>query len=149
VDDERNNAIIKALADGYRQTQIAKHCGLSDVAVSKIVKIETDKRKLFDKLKAKGIFWSYSKEADYKEIGSKLLVEYLLKYGDFDDIKLGFELFGKRFMKEVWEARLKSDRSFIKTNLMLARLFFGMDVESDYFRGVKNARFEKLKLLAS
>jgi hypothetical protein len=52
-------------------------------------------------------------------------------------------------MKEVWDAKLKSDKSFIKTNLMLARVFFGMDVESDYFKEVKNARFEKLKLLAS
>jgi hypothetical protein len=49
----------------------------------------------------------------------------------------------------VYEEKLKSDRSFIKTNLMLARVFFGMDVESDYFKGVKNARLEKLKLLAS
>ena len=29
---------------------------------------------------------------------------------------------------------------------MLARVFFGMDVEADYFKEVKNARFEKLKL---
>jgi hypothetical protein len=76
-------------------------------------------------------------------------VEYLLKYGDFDDIKLGFELFGKRYMKQIWEEKLTSDKSFIKKNLMLARIFFGMDIESDYFKGVKNARLEKLKLLAS
>ncbi len=36
-----------------------------------------------------------------------------------------------------------------KLNLMIARVFFGMEVESDYFREIKNARFEKLKLLAS
>jgi len=32
---------------------------------------------------------------------------------------------------------------------MLARVFFGMDVESSYFKEVKNARFEKLKMFAS
>jgi len=32
---------------------------------------------------------------------------------------------------------------------MLARVFFGMDVGAEYFKEVKNARFEKLKLLAS
>jgi hypothetical protein len=107
------------------------------------------KVKLFEKLRDKGIFWSFSKSITYKEMKSKLIVEYLLKYGDFDDIKLGFELFGKKKMKEVWNKTLKHDRSFIKTNLMLARVFFGMDVESSYFKEMKNERFEKLKLLAS
>jgi hypothetical protein len=32
---------------------------------------------------------------------------------------------------------------------MLARIFFGMDVESDYFKEMKSERFEKFKLLAS
>jgi hypothetical protein len=73
----------------------------------------------------------------------------VLKYADFDDIELCLELFGKREVKRGWEEKLKSDRSFIKINLMLARVFFGMDVEADYFKEVKNGRFEKLKLLAS
>jgi uncharacterized protein YerC len=142
-------AIFKALRDGYTQKEIGYHLGLSHVAISKIVRIYKQKVKLFNKLRDKGIFWSYKKDVTYDEVGAELFSEYLLKYGDFDDIKLGFELFGKRYMKEVWDAKLKSDKSFIKTNLMLARVFFGMDVESDYFREVKNARFEKLKLLAS
>jgi hypothetical protein len=104
---------------------------------------------LFNKLRDKGIFWSYSKSISFDTAGDELSIEYLLKYGDFDDIIIGFNLFGKRAMKKVWEARLKSDKRFIKLNLMLARLFFRMDIESDYFREVKNARFEKLKLLAS
>jgi putative transposase len=78
-----------------------------------------------------------------------LLIEYILKYADFDDIAQCIELFGKRMVKSVWEERLVSDKPFIKTNLMIARVFFGMDVESDYFKGVKNARLEKLRLLAS
>lgn len=142
-------AICNALKDGYTQKEVGEYLGCSHVAVSKIAKIYRQKVKLFEKLRDKGIFWSYSKSASYEEIGSKLLVEYLLKYGDFDDIKLGFELFGKRYMKKIWEEKLTSDKSFIKTNLMLARIFFGMDVESDYFKGVKNARLEKLKMLAS
>jgi len=145
----KESSVHKALRNGYTQKEIGEYLGLSHVAISKIAKIYKQKVKLFEKLRDKGIFWSYSKDVIYDEIGSTLLVEYLLKYGDFDDIKLGFELFGKRYIKKVWEARLKSDKSFIKTNLMLARLFFGMDVESDYFKEVKNARLEKLKLLAS
>ena len=145
----RESAIYEAVRGGYTQKEVGNYLELSNVAISKTIKIYKQKMKLFEKLQNKGIFWSYSKNASYEEIGSRLFVEYLLKYGDFDDIKLGFELFGKRHMKKLWEEKLKSDKSFIKTNLMLARVFFDMDVESNYFMEVKNERFEKLKLLAS
>jgi len=145
----RDKIIYDAVQDGYTQVELAKYFNLSNVAISKILKIYKQKVKLFNKLRDKGIFWSYSKSIEYSKAGDSLFIEYLLKYGDFDDIVLGFKLFGKRAMKKVWEAKLKSDRSFIKLNLMLSRIFFGMDVEASYFKEVKNARFEKLKLLAS
>ena len=117
----------------------------------KITKREEKMKKetLFNKLRDKGIFWSYSKDILYKEAGDKLFLEHLLKYGDFDDLILAFRLYPKEFIKAIWEERLKDDKRFIKLNLMLARVFFGMDVESSYFKEVKNARFEKFKLFAS
>ncbi len=121
-------AIIKAIRDGYTATQIAKYLNLSKSAISKTYK---QKVKLFEKLRDKGIFWSYSKNLNYEDAGEKLIIEYTLKYGDFDDIKLSLKLFGKRKLKKVWQESPKSDKSFIKTNLMIARVFFGMDVESD------------------
>ena len=145
----REVAIARAVNDGYKQSQIAIYLKLSYVAISKIYKLYNQKVKLFNKLRDKGIFWSYSKNISFEEAGKSLTIEYLLKYADFDDIVVGFNLFGKRQMKKVWEESLKSDKRFIKLNLMLARVFFGMDVESDYFKEVKNARFEKLRLLAS
>jgi len=33
--------------------------------------------------------------------------------------------------------------------MIFKRVFFGMDVESDYFKEVKSARFEKFSMLAS
>jgi len=146
---QKDIAIVKAIRDGYTQSQVAIFLKLSNVAISKIYKIYRQKVKLFEQLRDKGIFWSYSKDMSYEECGKKLLIEYVLKYADFDDIKLCLELFGKRKVKTVWEEKLGSDRNFIKINLMLARVFFDMDVESEYFKEVKNARFEKLKLLAS
>lgn len=146
---QKEIAISKAIRDGYTQSQIAKFLKLSNVAICKIYKIYRQKARLFEQLRDKGIFWSYSKDMSYEECGEKLLIEYVLKYADFDDIVLCLELFGKREVKRTWKEKLKSDRSFIKINLMLARVFFGMDVEADYFKGVKNARLEKLKLLAS
>ncbi len=110
---------------------------------------ERQKEALFEKLKNKGIFWSFDKELEYEKVSAALFIEYLLKYADFDDIKLCFELFEKEKIRAVWEDKMKSDKSFIKTNLMIARLFLGMKVESDYFRNMKNARLEKLKMLAS
>ena len=107
------------------------------------------KEELFNKLQDKGIFWSYSKELTYKKAGDKLFLEYLLKYGDFDDLVLAFKLYDKENIKTIWEQTLKDDKRFIKLNLMLARVFFGMDIESSYFKEVKNARLEKLRMFAS
>jgi len=142
-------AISKAIKDGYLGARIAEYLSVTKAMVSKIHKNYKQKVKLFEKLRDKGLFWSYSKEIGYEEFGEKLLIEYILKYADFDDIAQCIELFGKRMVKSVWEERLVSDKPFIKTNLMIARVFFGMDVESDYFKGVKNARLDKLRLLAS
>jgi len=142
-------AISKAIKEGYMGTSIAEYLEITKAAVSKIYKIYKQKVKLFEHLRDKGIFWSYDTDVSYEEFGEKLLIEYVLKYADFDEIELCFNLFGKRAVKSVWEEKLGSDRAFIKTNLMIARVFLGMDIESDYFKGVKNARLEKLKLLAS
>lgn len=145
----KEQAIWSALKNGYKATDIASYLHLSNPAITKIVKLYKQKIALFEKIKNKGLFWSYRKDATYEEIGGELLMEYTMKYGDFDDMKLGIELFGKKHTKIVWEKTMQSDQHFIKTNLLIARVFFGMDVEADYFKEMKNARFEKLKLLAS
>ena len=97
----------------------------------------------------KSVIMINTKEITYEGAGDKLLIEYLLKYGDFDDLVSAFSLYDQTYIRFIWEATLKGDKRFIKLNLMLARLFFGMNVESDYFKEVKNARLEKLRMLAS
>lgn len=145
----REVGIAHAIEDGYKQQAIADYLDLSNISVSKSYKMYRQKVTLFNKLRDKGIFWSYSKEISYEKAGESLLIEYLYKYGDFDDIRLGFVLFGKRVMKRTWEEKLKSDKRFMKLNFMIARVFLGMDIEASYFKEVKNERFEKLKMLAS
>ena len=76
------------------------------------------------------------------------MIETVLKYADLADIRILFGLFGKRDIKLVWEAVLKPDVRFKKLNYFLARIFFNLDVEADDFSEVKNARAEKLRLLA-
>jgi len=150
--------MFQALQDGYSATQIARFLSLSKATISQRVKKHIRKEQLFAKLRNKGLLWSYARDLNYRELmtdgtrcaeAAGLLIEHTLKYADFDDIKLCFELFGKRTVKKVWERRMKSDQRFIKTNLMLARLFFRMDVESNYFKEAKNGRLEKLRVLAS
>jgi len=104
---------------------------------------------LFEKLKHRGIFWSYAKSITFSDLSDVVLCEYTLKYGDFDDLKTLFLIYGESLIKKVWEEKLVSDVRFKKLNLFLARVFFGMDIESKYFTGNKNARFEKFRLLAS
>lgn len=146
---ERNRGIMDALKNGYTQHAIASYLKLSDVAVSKIVKTEKGKEKLFNKLKQKGIFWSYASNITLREVGAAIFIEYTLKYADFDDIVELFAFYGKKFIFKIWSKELKNDLRFKKLNLFLARVFFKMDVEADYFKGGLNEREKKFRLLAS
>jgi putative transposase len=145
---DREKAVIKALKEGYKQSEIAKFLNLSVVAVSKIKTIFIEKEKLFEKLKKEGLFWSYDKNIKYENFNENIFIEHTLKYGDFDDIKKLVNLFGKRKIKRVWEKSMKNDTRFIKINLLIAKVFLGIDIESKDLKG-KYERFEKLKHFAS
>jgi len=106
------------------------------------------KEQLFEKLKAKGLFWSYSPGICYDESKDDLLMETTLKYAELDDIKVLFTLYGQQRVRQLWEKQLQNDRRFKKLNYFLARVFFGMNVEAQDFAGVNNDRAEKLRLLA-
>jgi hypothetical protein len=84
---------------------------------------------LFEKMKSKNFFWSYSKEISLEEIDTALLVETVLKYGDVDDIKLLFKHYNEADLKEIWIQRLVPDERFQKLNFYLARIFFNTDLD--------------------
>jgi REP element-mobilizing transposase RayT len=144
----RNAAIASACRDGYGQSEIARHLGLSAVAISKIVAGERAKAELFERVRIKGLFWSYSDEICYDVTKDSLLIETVLKYADMDEIKLLFCLFGKRRVKHVWNQCVKNDCRFKKLNYFLARVFFNIDAEAKDFERVTHDRAEKLRLLA-
>ncbi len=112
------------------------------------IKKEIYKRRnvLFNKLKDKGVFWSFSKNITCEIFDDDLFIEYTLKYGDFDDIKEILRLFGKDKVKKVWEKNMMYDKRFIKVNLLIARVFFSMDIESTYFEDEKHDRVKKFRL---
>ena len=70
-------------------------------ASSKVIKQHYIKKTLFEKLKNKGLFWSYSKELSYEQLGDDALCEIVLKYAGFDDIKLAYNVFGLKMLKRV------------------------------------------------
>ncbi len=70
------------------------------------------------------------------------LVEHTLKYGDFYDILNLFKNMDRDEIKKIWLNTMAWDNRFLKINLMIARIFFKMDVEKDYFMGLKNGRFK-------
>ncbi len=146
--NRRNYAIYEAFRDGYLQGDIARYLNLSAVAVSRIISSERSKRELFNKIRDKGLFWSYAPDIHYEADKSTLLIETTLKYADLDDIKTVLDLFGRRAVRKVWEANLKSDNRFKRLNYFLARIFFNIDVEAGDFAEVKNTRGAKLRLLA-
>jgi REP element-mobilizing transposase RayT/transcriptional regulator with XRE-family HTH domain len=146
--NERNFAIYQATADGWRQAEVARYLNLSPVAISRIVAAERAKRDLFNATKERGLFWSYAATIEYTENKSTLLIETVLKYSDIDDIRLILLLFGKRKVRQVWEAGLANDARFKKLNYFLARVLFKLDVEAEHFAEIKQSRADKLRLLA-
>jgi hypothetical protein len=100
-------------------------------------------------MKKKGLLWSYEKTSQYHYSLDKILMETVLKYGDYCDLQELYVIFPKEEIKDVWYKRLINDIRFKKTNYLLARLFFGMDVEADFFKGGMSEREKKLRFLAS
>jgi len=85
------------------------------------------------------IFWNLD---DNSVVDNITLIEHTFKYGDFDDIVKIFKTFDKNEIKKIWLKTMASDKRFIKINLMLARVFFDMDVEKDYFEEIDSGRFK-------
>jgi len=106
------------------------------------------KRDLFERMKTKGLFWSYSPNITYDTGKDALLCETVLKYADMNDIRELFELYDKDQVKQVWEQHVKPDARFKRLNYFLARVFFGMDIEASEFDGLEHARLAKFRLLA-
>jgi len=96
---KRNWNIIKAINNGYKQSEIASFLCVSNVLVSKVARIYREKARLFDTLEKKGIFSTYPKPLHFEEGCESIFLEYTLKYGDSGDRKALIKLFGKKVKK--------------------------------------------------
>lgn len=104
---------------------------------------------LFEKIKEHGLLWSYSKDSTLESIGEQTFIEHVLKYADFSELKNLMTIYPLETVLNVWNLEMKNDLRFKKLNLFLARIFFNMDVEADYFNGGTSERENKLRLLAT
>ncbi len=141
--------IVAAFLDGYKQVSIAEYLNISSTSISRRIRKYYDKQELFSLTKQKGLFWSYDNKLEYSQTLDTILIETILKYGDFADLKKLFSLYGKRVVKKIWKEKLIGDTRFSKLNYFLARVFFGMNVEADFFKGGISDREKKLRMLAS
>ncbi|RKX74496.1 MAG: hypothetical protein DRP87_16730 [Spirochaetes bacterium] len=117
--------IVQACRCGYKQSEIADYLNVTPAIISRRVGRYYEKKELFSKTKQKGLFWSYDKDIQYDPSLDSALIETLLKYGDYSDIKKIFSLYGKRAVKKVWSDKMIDDDRFIKVNYFLARVFSG------------------------
>ena len=107
------------------------------------------KELFFTEILHRGLFWSYDKNLKYSPSLDSLLIEKVLKYGDIPDLIKLFSLYHKQTIKKIWEKEMVKDNRFTKLNYFLARSFFGMEVEAEFFKGGKNDRERKFRVLAS
>jgi len=85
------------------------------------------------------IFWNVK---DKNSLDQNTYIEHTLKYGDFEDIVKLFKKFNSDKIKGVWLKNMAKDKRFLKVNVMIARVLFDMDVESNYFKGLNSGRFK-------
>ncbi len=141
--------IVTAVIDGYKQAAIAEYLEVSTALVSRRVKRYDKRNELFSVIKQKGYFWSYDRGLEYSEELDDIFMETVLKYGDFEDLEQLFILYGKRRLRKIWKEKLANDTRFTKLNYFLARIFFKMKVEAEFFKGGISDRERKLRMLAS
>lgn len=89
--------------------------------------------------------WSYDKES--VPLSAKL--EYLLKYGDIDEIRNAISEFGFDYCKEIWITKIIPDNRFKRLNYFLGRFIFNISDEQDeiftFLRKHQKPRFKNIK----
>lgn len=105
--------------------------------------------RLFDKMKSKNLFWSYDKDITAADVGTDILVETVLKYGDVDDIQAVFKCCDYQRIFDGWVKRVVFDQRFEKLNFYLARVFFDTDIDTVRRERAGDERRNKLERLAS
>jgi hypothetical protein len=70
----------------------------------------------------KNYTWSYKKE----NVPLSIKVEYLIKYGDLDEIRDAINDLGADYCKKIWIQKIIPDKRFNRLSYFLARFIFNI-----------------------
>ncbi len=107
------------------------------------------REKLLRRIKKKNLLWSYSRNVTANEISDSVLMDTILKYGNYTDLTMLFECLDGEIIYEFWLHHLLPDDRFKKLNFYLAKIVFNVDWKAINQGKMEWSRFEKLKFLAS
>jgi len=86
--------------------------------------------------------WSYKKES----VPLSVKLEYLLKYGDLNEISDAIKELGFDYCKNIWIKKIIPDQRFNRLNYFLARFIFNISEERkeilDFLKKHQRKRFE-------
>lgn len=111
--------------------------------------MKSKKEKLFNKLKNKGIFWSYSENLKYEDLNEQLFIEFAMKFGDFEDLVFLFTEYENKLLHKIWEEKLYSDIRFRKLTYFIGRIFLNLNAKSIKIGKMKYGRIKKLQMLTA
>ncbi len=87
--------------------------------------------------------WSYLKES----VPLSIKVEYVLKFGNLDEISEVIKQAGFDFCKNIWINKVIPDKRFDRLSYFLARFVFNISTERtkilEYLQHHKRKRFER------
>jgi hypothetical protein len=93
---------------------------------------------------AKNAFWSYDVKS-YDIIPDEELIEKCFTVLDIPDIDLMFELYPRKYIKQVWRERMAIQGEYMQMlNVMIAMYYFGIKEPENYLAKVERRHINKL-----
>ena len=106
--------------------------------------IESLRHSLCLKLLEANAFWSYD-DVSEEEVSDEDIIEKTLMLLDMDDISRLFELYPRKFVREVWEKRLACQGEYLYTlNMMIAQYYFNIKSPEQYLRRKEISHIHKI-----
>ena len=99
---------------------------------------------LCNELVAKNAFWSYDVKS-YDIIPDEELIEKCFTVLDIPDIDLMFELYPRKYIKQVWRERMAIQGEYMQMlNIMIAMYYFGIKEPEKYLARVEQQHINKI-----
>lgn len=104
------------------------------------------KRTLFNQLKEENAFWSYDpKSVTLENLQDDVLIALTMRYLDLGQIKLLFEIFSARKIKDAWKRLLVPEGEYLYTlNRFFAWYYFKAKKPDAYLKSLETRRLNSL-----